>query len=141
MVSTADYIATAEADENARSFADREMKASPASFVFTSSVSVVSDKETKPIDMNEANNKAIFTQNCKYWNQETNFLSVNNFDNSYFKGIVEMGEDAVPFILEELEKGPTPLVHALDLIFPGVVTYDGFVNLKEVCDKWVSILK
>jgi hypothetical protein len=95
----------------------------------------------EPIGMNEANNTAIFTQNCKFWNQETKFLSVNKFDNPYFKGIVEMGEDAVPFILEELEKGPTPLVHALDLIFPGVVTYDGLVNLKDACDKWVSIMK
>jgi hypothetical protein len=89
----------------------------------------------------ETNKKTIFTQKCKYWNQETKFLSMNKFDSSYFQEIVKMGEVAVPFILEELEKGPTPLVHALDLIFPGVVTYDGFVNLKDACDKWISILR
>ena len=52
-----------------------------------------------------------------------------------------MGTEAVPYIIEEMKKGPTPLVHALDLIFPGVVEYDGYVSLKDACDTWLSILQ
>lgn len=122
-------------------FSDRELKASPAFFMFSSSFSFVDD-EGKPqsVDTKETDNSAIFSQNYKYWNQETEFLSTNNLDNSYFQGIVNMGVDAVPFILEELKKGPSPLVHALDQIFPGVMKYDGFVTLKEACDRWLAVL-
>ncbi len=123
-------------------FSDRELKASPAFFMFSSSFSLVDDDgESKPVDTTEIDNNAIFSQNYKYWNQETEFSSTNNLDNSYFKGIVDMGVEAVPYILTELEKGPTPLVYALDLIFPDVMQYNGFVSLKDACDKWLSILR
>lgn len=136
-----DYIEEIS-ENNALSFAEREMKGSPASFIFSSSVTGVSkDGETCIIDTADIDNLAIFSQNYKYWNQETGFLSTNNFDNSYFQEIVNMGTEAVPYILAELEKGPSPLVHALDLIFPGVIEYKGFVSLKEACDKWLSILQ
>lgn len=119
----------------------RELKAGPASFSFSSSFSLIdNDGEVKELDTKETDNNAIFSQNYKYWNKETGVLSTNNFDNSYFEGIVNMGIDAVPFILEELDKGPSLLVHALDRIFPGVMKYDGFVSLKEACDKWKEIL-
>lgn len=121
---------------------ERELKASPASFVFSSSLSLIDDEgEVQELDTKETDNNAIFFQNYKYWNQETGVLSTNNLDNSYFQGIVNMGVDAVPFILDELSKGPSPLVHALDKIFPGVMKYEGFVSLKEACDRWTAILK
>ena len=41
---------------------------------------------------------------------------------------------------EPLKQGPSQIVHALDLIFPGKVQYEGFVPLKTVCDTWISIL-
>lgn len=124
------------------SFAERELKGSREVFQFTSSVSgVTKDGGSHPINTKEIDNAANFIQNFKYWNQETEFLSTNNLDNSYFKEIVNMGIDAVPYIVEELKKGPTQLVHALDLIFPNVVKYEGFVSLKDACDKWLSILQ
>lgn len=121
---------------------ERELKAGPVSFIFSSSLSLIDDGgEVQELDTKETDNNAIFSQNYKYWNQETGLLSTNNLDNSYFQSIVNMGIDAVPFILEELEKGPSPLVHALDQIFPGVMMYEGFVSLKEACDRWMTILK
>lgn len=124
------------------SFAERELKGSREVFQFTSSVSgVTKDGDTHSINTKEIDNAANFIQNLKYWNQETEFLSTNNLDNSYFKEIVNMGIDAVPYIVEELKKRPTQLVHALDLIFPDVVKYEGFVSLKDACDKWLSILQ
>lgn len=121
---------------------EREYKGSPAIFLFSSSVSAVTkDGVSQKIDSNGIDNAATFSQNLKYWNKETCFISTNNFDNSYFLEIVNMGVEAVPFIIEELKKGPTPLVHALDKIFPNVVKYEGFVSLKDACDKWLSILQ
>ena len=128
--------------KNAVSIAEREHKGSPSVFLFTSSVSSVSKNgETTRIDLDGIDKSATFFHNFKYWNQETGVMSTNNLNNSYFKQIVDMGIDAVPFIVEELKKGPTPLVHALDMIFPDVVKYDGFVSLKDACDKWLSILQ
>lgn len=123
-------------------FAGRELKGSPAAFLFDSSFSVVrGDGQSQRIDSECGDKAATFLQNLKYWNKETGLMSTNNFNNSYFKEIVSMGTDAVPFIVKELEKEPSPLVHALDIIFPDVVEYDGYVSLQEACDTWLSILK
>lgn len=120
----------------------RELKAEGASFAFGASVTVEdAHGREKAVDTRQTDNKATFVQNLHYWNKETAFHSTNNFDNSYFETIVKMGKDAVPFIIEELEKKPSQLVYALDCIFPGVVKYHGYVSLKDACDKWLSILK
>lgn len=89
--------------------------------------------------MNETTS-AQFAANLNAWNRETAFLSVGNFNNRYFDEIVNMKEEAVPFIYEELKKGPTLLVHALDRIYPGKVTFDGYVPLTTVCNVWLNIL-
>lgn len=127
---------------NSMSLAERELKASPSVFLFSSSISATTkDGNSERINWDEIDKSATFLQNFRYWNQETGFLSTNNLDNAYFKQIVDMGVDAVPFIIEELKKGPTPLVHALDMIFPNIVKYEGFVSLKDACNKWLSILQ
>lgn len=136
-----DYIEEIDG-KDAVSLTEREHKGGPAIFLFSSSLSAVTkDGSLEKIDSNEIDNAANFFQNLKYWNQETDFLSTNNFDNSYFQEIVNMGVEAVPFIVEELKKGPTPLVHALDKIFPNVVKYEGFVSLQDACKTWLSILQ
>lgn len=111
-------------------------------FNFSTSISTVAeDGSLQKVDSRHSDNAASFSKNMEYWNQETALLSTGNFNNSYFREIVNMGKDAVPFIMDELKKGPTPVVHALDLIFPNVVKYDGFVTLEEACKKWLSILQ
>lgn len=137
-----DYFEKQDCVKEVFSLSERELKNGNTFFSFSSSLSSVNDEgERETVDMEETNKEVTFHQNYKYWNMETRFLSTNNLNNSYFRGIVSMGVDAVPFILKEIEKEPSPLVHALDLIFPGVVKYDGFVSLKEACDKWISILR
>lgn len=123
-------------------FENRELKPDgQPSFNYSAVVTLDNNDETEQIDTLDAERRLVFNQNLSYWNKETNMLSLNNYDNGYFKTIVEMGKDAVPMIYDELKHGPTPLVHALDLIFPGVVEYNGFVSLKDACDTWISILK
>lgn len=81
-----------------------------------------------------------FQTNLTNWNRETAHLSVGYFNNHYFEEIVKMREEAVPFIYEELKKGPTLLVHALDEIYPNTVKYDGYVPLTTICNVWLNIL-
>lgn len=82
----------------------------------------------------------IFEMNLNIWNNQTSLMANNNFDNLYFKEIVKMGEKAVPFILRELKKGATPLVHALDLIYPGTIEYKGYIPLGAICSLWEDLL-
>lgn len=84
--------------------------------------------------------RTTFDINKNTWVEQTGFLANNNFDNAYFKEIIEMGEDAVPMIIEELKKGPTLLVYALDKIYPNTVVCEGYVPLKPLCDLWLDIL-
>lgn len=135
-----DYITETDA-VYAKSLKERELKASDSSFVFASSVTAMTKHgSVHAIDTKDVDHSVVFAKNFEYWNKETQFMSVNNLDNSYFKGIVNMGVDAVPYILAEIKIKPSQLVHALDLIFPGVMKYEGYVSLKTVCEKWISIL-
>ncbi|MCD8312986.1 MAG: hypothetical protein LUC24_02355 [Bacteroidales bacterium] len=137
-----DYTDDEGARDGVLSFAACGVKKDKEPFRFTSSISSVDeDGKTSSIDTSKMDNAATFYQNYKYWNKETRLLSVNNFDNYHFSEIVKMGSAAVPFIVKEIESHPSQLVHALDLIFPGVMQYNGFVSIKEACEKWVALLK
>lgn len=121
---------------------ERELKSEQEpSFNFSSEITIGEVGNPQKIDMRSIDNEVSFKQNLRYWNEQVGLSSVNNFKNSYFDNIVSMGEDAVPLILEEIERKPSHLVHALDLIFPNVVEYNGFVSLEEACNTWISILK
>lgn len=93
------------------------------------------------VDVENSEKAFSFYSNLKYWNQSTSFMSTDNYKNDYFKAIVSMGEDAVPFIKKELTKKPSSLVHALDLIYPERVKFNGFVSLERACDVWLRVLK
>lgn len=103
--------------------------------------SISSESKSSHIDMHESESLNNFQLNNQMWNYEKRFDSFNNYDSGYFDEIVKMGKDAVPYILSEIEKKPSPIVHALDLIFPGKVKYNGFVPLKVACEVCISILR
>lgn len=88
----------------------------------------------------EERNRQLVMANYNYWNKASNLLSVDNFDDDNFKQIVSMGEDAVPGILEIISKKPDPIVHALDLIYPGYMKYEGHVSLADLCRLWTITL-
>lgn len=90
--------------------------------------------------IHDAETKFKFDYNLQNWHEETCLMSTGNFSNLYFESIVNMGYDAVPYILEKISERPSKLVYALDLIFPGVVEYEGYVPLDEVCRVWLEIL-
>ena len=96
--------------------------------------------KTKMLDTTEATKDLIFYSNFESWNTQTNMLSDNNLDNDYFEAIVAMGVDAVPFIKEELKKGPTMLVYALDRIIPNTIVPQGYIPLPILCNTWMEYL-
>ena len=51
-----------------------------------------------------------------------------------------MGDKCIPWIHEIIDNHPDPIVHALDVMFPGVMRYEGYVPLNEVCEVWSELL-
>lgn len=90
----------------------------------------------------------VFKESCEsefrlvyeYWKRNTFSLSVGNYDDVYFKKIVSGGDIYVPYIKEDLLKGCTFLIHALELIFPDRIPYNGYVSLKLARKLWLKIL-
>lgn len=74
------------------------------------------------------------------WSNETMFLSTGILENKWFRNIVEMGKDAVPFIKEKLDENDTWLVAALDEIYPDIISYEGYNSLSDVCQMWRVVL-
>lgn len=109
--------------------------------VTMSAMSSAPGQPASDLDMNESMDLSIFNSNYESFKAENTLSSVNNVNNIYLKEIVKMGRRAVPFIYEELKKGPTDLVYALDAIFDNPIKYDGFVSLKQSCELWLSILQ
>lgn len=106
-----------------------------------SAVRKYGNKDTEAFDSSKPSDFSTFMTNYECWNAENAISPISNTDNCYFNEIVKMGMKAVPFIYEELKKGPTDLVYALDAIFNHPIKYDGFMPLKQSCDLWISILK
>lgn len=102
-------------------------------------ISASRDANVLKISQREIDMQKVIT-NYEYWNRESNYLSSNNYDNDDFKQIVSMGENAVPGILKIIRERPDPIVHALDLIYPNYMTYEGYVSLEEVCQIWITTL-
>lgn len=88
-----------------------------------------------------ADTAATFREHLDAWLEDTRFLSAGIFDNAHFRAIVDMGPPAVPLIIEEIKCRPGPLAHALDLIFPDVMEYEGFVSVEDACVQWVSLFE
>ena len=106
---------------------------------FSIDMSVSRDRQMLDIPRREMNIRMV-RQNYEYWNRSSNFMSSNNYDNADFERIVAMGEDAVPGILEIIKDHPYPIVHALDVIYPDYMSYEGYVSLEDVCNTWIITL-
>lgn len=106
---------------------------------FSMDMSVSRDSQMLAVPKQELSIQMV-RMNYEYWNRDSNFMSSNNFDNAAFMKIVGMGEDAVPGILEIIKDHPDPIVHALDLIYPDYMSYEGYVSLEDVCNTWIITL-
>ncbi|MDO4947356.1 MAG: hypothetical protein Q4E52_07235 [Fibrobacter sp.] len=100
------------------------------------------NEEGSHLEMNTKEEElfSTFMTNYEIWNNETNFLSCDNYESANFKKITALGESIVPEIYKLIKERPNPIVYALDDIYPGLVEYEGYVSLKDACDTWISIL-
>lgn len=73
------------------------------------------------------------------WREETSFHSRLEpyFVNEHFKNIVAMGLEVTPFIINKIKERPNFIVYALDLLYPNLMEYTGYVPLEDVCKIWV----
>lgn len=70
--------------------------------------------------------------------KENTYAIVNQDD---FKGIVSMGYDAVPFILEVIDSKPSTLVWALNVIFNHKISDNPQTTVSKACKLWIKALK
>ncbi len=86
--------------------------------------------------------KLHFQSLVKRWRRETMFLSSSYqiVQHPCFRSIVAMGEQAVPFILEEIKSSPSTLVWALNEIYDYRISNDPNMTLKSVCRRWVKLM-
>jgi len=77
------------------------------------------------------------------WVKETAFSSSVSdiIENSNFRRIVNMGEDAIPLIIEEIDKKPSTLVWALNIITGYTIDPGRRLSLSEACKVWVKLYR
>ena len=83
----------------------------------------------------------LFSYYLDTWKQQTKFLSSTSRikENHAFRKIVDMGGNAVPYILEEIERQPSQLVWALNEIFHKRIGQTS--NVSEACKLWIKELR
>ena len=105
----------------------------------------VKDKQTVVaflIDtMEGSDDRDMFDKYLEKWQHDTRFLSsVKTItEHPSFRSIVNMGGNAVPFIVEEIERKPSNLVWALNAIFHRKIGNGETVT--EACKQWIAELK
>ena len=91
--------------------------------------------------MGEPSDKELFDNYLAEWQRDTRYLSSVTAITSHpsFRMIVGMGGNAVPYILEEIERQPSNLVWALNAIFHKKIGQGATVT--EACKLWIAELK
>ena len=91
--------------------------------------------------MEEGDDRQLFSKYHDEWQHDTKFLSSVSAITAHpaFSQIVNMGGNAVPFIIEEIERKPSNLVWALNAIFHKKIGNGETVT--EACKLWIAELK
>lgn len=91
--------------------------------------------------MKESDDRLLFDRYLEQWQNDTRFLSSVKAitEHPSFIRIVNMGGNAVPFIIEEIEHKPSNLVWALNAIFHKKI--GNGETITEACKLWIAELK
>ena len=91
--------------------------------------------------MRETDDETLFYKYFDEWKRDTRFLSSTTaiIRHPCFLSIVEMGGNAVPFIVKEIEREPSCLVWALNAIFHSTIGKGKTIT--EACKLWTNKLK
>lgn len=117
---------------------------------YSNITSVISNQRTSKY-IQEVDNKEdlMFTMKRKFydyfysWKDQTCFYSSvqDIVEQDDFRAIVEMGHNAVPFILDEITREPSNLVWALNFIYKKKITDRPNITMSEACKLWVKTLR
>jgi hypothetical protein len=104
------------------------------------------DEEALKLDMDyihQVNLKANFISLKQAWINETFFLSsvLDIIENNNFKRILKLGKDAIPLIIDEIEKKPSSLVWALNIITGATIDINQRLTLTQACKMWVKLYR
>lgn len=91
--------------------------------------------------MKGSNDKVLFTKYLEEWQHDTRYLSSVAAITSHpsFLQIINMGGNAVPYIVEEIERKPSNLVWALNAIFHKKI--GNGETITDACRLWIAELK
>lgn len=91
--------------------------------------------------MKESDDRLLFDRYLEQWQNDIRFLSSVKAitEHPSFIRIVNMGGNAVPFIIEEIEHKPSNLVWALNAIFHKKI--GNGETITEACKLWIAELK
>ena len=94
--------------------------------------------DTKQLVNQSAYVKPKFKKYLENWKRETFFSSRLDqiVGNRNFKNIVELGENAIPFILAEVHQKPSNLIWALNAILNRTISQEN-ITVTEACKAWV----
>jgi len=83
-----------------------------------------------------------FKHHLANWENKTMFLSSPKsiIEDEDFRAIVAMGNSAIPFIIEEIDRKPSPLVWALNFILRRKITDNHNATITDACKLWVKTL-
>lgn len=100
-------------------------------------------KYTDEIEANSYNNlinRIQFEDYLMKWQRETAFCSFvkDIVENVNFQNIIAMKESAVPFIIAEINRKPSVLVWALNIIYNTKITTEPQATVKDACKLWVK---
>lgn len=83
-----------------------------------------------------------FYDHVRKWEHSIRFYSSPNqiVQDEDFKAIVKMGEPVIPLIVHEIERQPSFLVWALNLILGFKISDSSDTTIPEACKLWVKYL-
>jgi hypothetical protein len=81
-----------------------------------------------------------FNSLVNLWKENTIFESSisNIIEEENFKKILELDKKAIPFIIDKIDREPSVLVWALNLITGKSMSSSGRETIEQVCKKWVK---
>ena len=84
-----------------------------------------------------------FKFHLENWETKTSFFSSPTMiiEDDDFKAIIAMGHSAVPYIMNEIDRKPSTLVWALNIIFQKKITDNPNATISDACKLWVKTLK
>jgi len=77
------------------------------------------------------------------WKKQTMFTSSisNIIEDPNFKRIVDMGNKVIPLIIDDIDRAPSNLVWALNIITGAILRTNQRLTITEACKAWVKLYR